>query len=368
MLKMTQLTNRFIKLSLWLVGGIALIVAVLAVAVWTLTFHPEAVQPAPVVCTGHPQPLTPAQTVKILSWNVQYMAGKGYWFFYEGGTDTTPTKAHIRQTLDQAARVIKAEDPDIVLLQEIDEAARRTHYTDQLKLLQKYLDERYPCRTEAFYWKSGFVPHPDIWGPVGMKLVILSKYRISKATRHQLPLIPENWVSRQFNLKRTLLAARIPYKDTEIVVMNTHLSAFAQGTDTMERQVAAVKSILTSHTQAGRPWVAGGDFNLLPPGNAYSELTEQQKSAYRPQTEIKPLIEAFHVIPDPKDLSGPNRGNWFTHFPNDPDIKAPNKTIDYIFYADSLKRKSAHVRQANTLRISDHLPVVAEFTLSRGSK
>ncbi len=362
-MQMYYLPKRFIKIFFRLIGAIVIIAAGLAILVWSVTFHPKAKQPAPVVCTGSPQPLAHNQTVKILSWNVQYMAGKGYWFFYEGGIDKAPSEADIRQTLDQAARIIKAVDPDIVLLQEIDVDARRTHYIDQLKLLQKCLDERYPCRAEAFYWKSGFVPHPDIWGPVGMKLVILSKFRIFNATRHQLPLIPENWISQQFNLKRALLEARIPYKDTEFVVMNTHLSAFAQGTDTMERQVAAVKSILTGHTQAGRPWIIGGDFNLLPPGNAYSELTEQQKSAYRPKTEIKPLFEAFHVIPDPKDLSGPNRHNWFTHFPNDPDIKAPNKTIDYIFYGDSLKRKSAHVRQADTWNISDHLPVVAQFTL-----
>ena len=361
-------TKRFIKLWLWGLGIIAIILAALAIAVWALTFHPAAVQPASVVCTGQPQTLAPGQTIKILSWNVQYMAGKGYWFFYEGGTDTAPDDMDTHQTLNQVARVIKAEDPDIVLLQEIDEAAGRTHYADQLKLLRERLGGRYPCRTEAFYWKADFVPHPDIWGPVGMKLVILSKFRIAKATRHQLPLFPENWVSKQFNLKRALLAARIPYEGTEMVIMNTHLSAFAQGTNTMQRQVAAVKSILTGHAKAGRPWIIGGDFNLLPPGKAYSELTEQQKSAYRPQTEIKPLFEAFHGIPDPKDLNGPDRQRWFTHFPNHPEIRAPNKTIDYIFYPDSVKRKSAHVRQADTWSISDHLPVVAEFALPWGSK
>ena len=365
---MNQRLNSLIRYLLLGLGITTGLIAVLAILVWTVNFHPKDVQPAPVVCSGQPQPLNPGQTVKVLSWNVQYLAGKGYWFFYEGGNDTAPAESDIRQILDQAARVIKLENPDIVLLQEVDEAARRTHYTDQLKLLRERLDGRYPCRTEAFYWKSDFVPHPDIWGPVGMKLVILSKFRISKATRHQLPLIPENWVSQQFNLKRALLAARISYGDTEFVVMNTHLSAFAQGTDTMNRQIEAVKSILTGHTAAGRPWIIGGDFNLLPPGNAYSELTEQQKSAYRPQTEIKRLFEAFKVIPALEEVNNEDRRHWFTHFPNDPDIKAPNKTIDYIFYADSVKRTSAHVRQADTWTISDHLPVVAEFTLPRGSK
>lgn len=356
------------KLLFWLLGLMATILAALVLAAWTLNFHPKDIQPAPIVCSNQPQTLSPGQTIKILSWNVQYMAGKKHWFFYEGGSDTAPAETDVRYTLNRVARVIKAEDPDIVLLQEIDEGARRTHYIDQLQRLCEHLDGRYPCRTEAFYWKSDFVPHPEIWGPVGMKLVIFSKYRISQATRYQLPLIPENWVSRQFNLKRALLAARIPYMTSEFVVMNTHLSAFAQGTDTMERQVAAVKSILTGHAQTARPWVAGGDFNLLPPGAAHEQLPGPQKTAYRPETEIKPLFEAFNVVPAPKEVNGSKRRRWFTHFPNDPDIQAPNKTIDYIFYGDTLKKKSAHIRQTDTLTISDHLPVVAEFTLPQAPK
>ena len=356
------------KLLLWLLGLMAIILAALVIAAWTLNFHPEDIQPAAIDCSGQPQTPIPGQTIKVLSWNVQYMAGKKNWFFYEGGPDTAPEEADIRQTLDQVARVIKAEAPDIVLLQEIDEGAGRTHYIDQLRRLRERLGGSYPCRAQAFYWKSDFLPHPDIWGPVGMKLVILSKFRISKAARYQLPMMPENWILRQFNLKRALLEVRIPMGNYEFTVMNTHLSAFAQGTHTMEKQVAAVKKILDRHTNVHRPWLVGGDFNLLPPGDAYQQLPAAQRSDYRPETEINPLFEAFHAIPGPKDMSSPQRRQWFTHFPNDPDIQAPNKTIDYIFYDDTLKRESAHVRQADAWNISDHLPVVAEFTLPRAPK
>lgn len=360
---MNKFTQRIAKPTLLFFGIIAAILTVLGIAVWTLTFHPGDIQPAPVTCAGKTQIPAPGQTVKILSWNVQYMAGKNHWFFYEGGTDTAPTEADIRQTLDEVARIIKTEDPDIVLLQEIDDGAKRTQYTDQLRLLRNRLGKMYPCRTQAFYWKSAFVPHPDIMGPVGMKLVILSKYRISMAKRYQLPLIPENWISQQFNLKRALLEARIPFGSHEFVIMNTHLSAFAKGTDTMEKQVRAVKSIIKNHSAKNRPWIAGGDFNLLPPGDAYQKLSRDQRAAYRAETEIKPLFKAFNAIPGKKAVNSDGREKWFTHFPNDPGIQAPNKTIDYIFYADRLKRKSAHVRQSGTLDISDHLPVVAEFVL-----
>lgn len=355
--------TRIVKSITFFSGITAAALGALLIAVWAITFHPAEIQPAPVACTGKTRVLAAGQTVKILSWNVQYMAGKDHWFFYEGGTETAPTAADVGQTLDKVARIIKTENADIVLLQEIDENAKRTHYTDQLQRLIDRLPGLYPCRTEAFYWKSGFVPHPDVMGAAGMKLVILSKYKIHAAKRYQLPLIPENWVSQQFNLKRALLEARIAFNGHEFVVMNTHLSAFAQGTDTMEKQVAAVKSIMADHSANNRPWVAGGDFNLLPPGNAYQHLRPAEQSDYRPETEIKPLFDAFNAVPGKADVNSDARQQWFTHFPNDPDIKAPDKTIDYIFYPDKLERNSARVRQSDTLDISDHLPVVAEFVL-----
>jgi len=50
---------------------------------------------------------------------------------------------------------------------------------------------------------------------------------------------------------------------------------------------------------------------------------------------------------------------WFTHFSNDPSVKAPDRTIDYIFMPRSLSLIEHHVRQHDTLRLSDHFPVVA---------
>lgn len=360
---MNKAVNLIVKPLILSFAIITAALGALGLALWALTFHPADIQPAPVACTGKAQPLEGGRTIKILSWNVQYMAGKAHWFFYEGGAEKAPTEAEVMQTLNRAARVIKDENPDIILLQEIDDGAKRTHYTDQLNMLCDRLEGMYPCRAEAFYWKAAFVPHPDIMGRVAMKLVILSKYQLSMAKRYQLPLIPENWIFQQFNLKRALLEARIPFGSRELIIMNTHLSAFAQGTDTMEKQVKAVKSIIKRHSRKNRPWIAGGDFNLLPPVNAYQALSPKQRAAYRRKTEIKPLFEAFKAIPGKEDLGGDSRKKWFTHFPNDPDIKAPNKTIDYIFYADKIKRESAYVRQSDTLKISDHLPVVAEFSL-----
>lgn len=337
--------------------------------VWFTTFHPADLQAEAVACTEDAAPLQPGQTLKVLNWNVQYMAGKGYVFFYDlpdnSGPDERPSREAVAQTFAEVARVIREEDPDLVLLQEVDDGADRTDGEDQLARLLGMLPSEYVCHTSAFYWKAAFVPHPRILGAVGMKLSIVSKYRITSAQRHQLALMPADPLTQQFNFKRAVLEARLPIAGGgELAVLNTHLDAFAQGSDTMTRQVQQVDAILSQLTQAGLPWLIGGDFNLLPPTpDAYQRLIPSHQSYYNPETEIIPLYERYQAVPSLAEVTSPEYQRWFTHYPNDPAIAGPDRTIDYLFLSPALGLGEHYVRQHDTLTISDHLPLIAEITL-----
>jgi endonuclease/exonuclease/phosphatase family metal-dependent hydrolase len=348
------------------IGGLA--AAALALLVRATTLQPAQVEPAPISGAAGRPLLQPGQRLSVLSYNVQYMAGKDYVFFYDlpnsSGPDLRPTAESITHTIAEVARIIRAENPDIVLLQELDYGARRTDYRDQLAELLRLLPVDYGCHATAFYWKAAFLPHPRIMGPVGMRLATLSKYRISSATRHQLPLMPGNWLVQQFNFKRAILETRLPIAGGgELAVLNTHLDAFAHGTDTMERQLATAAALLDRCTRQGIPWLIGGDFNLLPPGPARAALPPQHQEGYREPSELAPWFARYHAVPALPDLTGPDRARWYTFFHNDPAISAPDRTIDYLFYADTLRLARAAVRQHDTLAVSDHLPVVAEFAL-----
>jgi endonuclease/exonuclease/phosphatase family metal-dependent hydrolase len=61
-------------------------------------------------------------------------------------------------SLDEVARVIRDEQPDMVLLQELDDGAKASDYQNQLKLLQERVADLYPCSAHAFDWKADFVP------------------------------------------------------------------------------------------------------------------------------------------------------------------------------------------------------------------
>jgi endonuclease/exonuclease/phosphatase family metal-dependent hydrolase len=230
--------------------------------------------------------------------------------------------------------------------------------------LLRLLPSAYACHVSAFYWKAAYVPHPRIRGAVGLTLATLSKYQIGRATRHQLALIPGNFVTQQFNLKRAVLEARLPIRgDGDFVSMNTHLDAFAQGTNTMEKQVDEINSLLNRLTQSGRPWIIGGDFNLLPNAEAYRRLPPRQQYYFNPQTEIAPLFESYQAVPSAAEVSGPHFQQWFTHLPNDPEVRGPDRTIDYLFFARAVRLGQHYVRREDTQRISDHMPLISEFQL-----
>ena len=130
------------------------------------------------------------------------------------------------------------ENPDFVLLQEVDCSARRTGYLNQIELLRNSLSNDLRNCVATFYWKSRFVPHPRVMGSVGTKLVIFSRYRLGKSMRYQLPRTPENPIVADFNFKRALLEVEVPLEDGRtFCLLNTHLEAFPKGTDVMQRQV-----------------------------------------------------------------------------------------------------------------------------------
>jgi endonuclease/exonuclease/phosphatase family metal-dependent hydrolase len=348
--------------------GLLILGLVLGAAVWATTFHPAAVQVEVPICPAETPQLRSGQVIKVLTWNIQFMAGKGYVFWVDvptnDGPDVRPSAEAVTATLSEVARVIRAEAPDIIYLQEVDKGAAHTDYRDELGELLQLIPE-YGCSVQSYYWKNSFVPHPKILGSTGMTLVILSKFKIDSATRYQLALPPADPLTQQMGLKRAILDAHLPIAGGgEFHAITTHLDAFAQGNNTMDLQVQAVDTLLGALEKEGRPWVIGGDFNLLPPEKALqTQLAAGHQSYYNPESEIKRLYDRYAVIPSAQEASGAEQANWYTYLPNDPAIPYLDRTLDYLFFAKNVSLGAHSVRQGDTQRISDHMPVIGVFTL-----
>ncbi|MBA5980534.1 endonuclease/exonuclease/phosphatase family protein [Pseudomonas sp. MD195_PC81_125] len=353
--RLLRYTLLLIVLAIALIGGL----------IYSLTWRPGARETLPVTCTGTPPTLVPGQALKVMTWNVQYLAGKRYVFWNDlaQGTDEAPTPEDMAFSLDEVARVIRDEQPDVVLLQELDDGAKASDYQNQLKLLQERVTDLYPCSAHAFDWKADFVPDPHIFGSVGRQLATLSRYRIEHAERLQLPVPPANIIARQFAPKDALLATKLPLSDGgQLTVFNTHLDRASQPDDTLQAQVTAVAKMLDKYESQGLAWLIGGDFNLLPLGQ-YQRLPAEQRTPYSIDSALHLLWDKYPMIPTNNEASGVDRAHWLTHYPNDPGLNGPDRTVDYLFYSPKIKRVEASVRQDDTLRISDHLPVIARFLL-----
>ncbi|NWD01180.1 endonuclease/exonuclease/phosphatase family protein [Pseudomonas sp. P7779] len=348
--------------------GLLILAALLTGLIYSLTWRPADKETLPIRCVAPRAPtLLPGQALKVMTWNVQYLAGKNYVFWYDtsdgSGPDDRPTVEDMASSLDEVARVIRDEQPDILLLQEIDEGAKPSSYQDQLALLQERLADLYPCSAQAFDWKADFVPDLHIFGSVGRKLVTMSRYQIEHAERLQLPVARANLISRQFQPKPALLLTYLPLSDGgQLAVLNTRLDGAPPGHNAVLEQVQATVKLVDKFESRGTPWLMGGDFNLLPLGQ-FLRLDPGKRGQYSPDSELHLLWEKYPMIPSNSQSSGIDRDQWLTYFPNDPTVEGPDRTLDYLFHSSRIKKVESKVRQSDTVRISNHLPVIARFLL-----
>ncbi len=170
--------RRVIVLSL---ASSLLLLLMLAAAPWLLAWRPAAHEAAPTACTGRAPAVLAGQALKVMSWNIGHLAGP------------TPTgervePEHLERNLRAVVATILEQEPDILLLQAVDDGDSRTGGTDQLAALQASLGNRYPCSSSAFYRQARWLPYPDMFASAGTRLAILSRYRLEHGERLQLPL------------------------------------------------------------------------------------------------------------------------------------------------------------------------------------
>jgi endonuclease/exonuclease/phosphatase family metal-dependent hydrolase len=328
-----------------------------------LNYHPRAVQEEECRNEAGAADLSVGQSIKAVTYNAQFFAGTDYHFFYDGGSDTLVDPSDVQKTVAVISAFLKHEKPDFVLFQEVDCKARRTGYLDQIDLLINALPADLHNYVATFYWKSRFVPHPKVLGPAGTKLAIFSRYRLNRASRYQLPSTPGNPVVKDFDFKRAILEVEIPLTNGgAFCLLNTHLEAFPKGTDVMARQVDHVLLRLDSLDQKGVPWIIGGDFNLLPPGQ-WAHLDFEERGCHREPSEISAIFERYAGVPVPSSASGEQMRDFMTFTKRIEGDRVPIRTLDYFFTSPKVEIKSYAVRQAGVKHLSDHLPLVAEFVV-----
>jgi endonuclease/exonuclease/phosphatase family metal-dependent hydrolase len=289
---------------------------------------------------------------------VQFCAGRGQRFFFDGGRAVRVQRAEVESALAGVIEVLRSLNPDLVVLQEVDRDSDRTARVDEHARIGAALGLSAAVSTP--YHRARFVPFPawESLGRIDLHLSVFSRWRIDRAYRHALPLLAESWLRQQFNLRRAILEVGLTLDDGRpFTLFDTHLSAFSFGDGTVARQVAVVEERLKRAETDGGRWVLAGDLNALPPGDDSARLGDDAAQYPEDDSPLRPLFARFASVLSPDRWLDPANRTWVPWGSNRPD-----RVLDYVFHGSSVESREFRTEPAGA-RWSDHLPLVVDLVV-----
>lgn len=235
------------------------------------------------------------QVLKVMSYNVYHCS---------------PPSTNGKIDVAAIAKVINAEKPDLVALQEIDvHTPRSGKDLDQAKELGRLTG------MHAFFSKG-----IDLGGGE-YGVAVLSRYPLEETFRMDLPVVPDSKGE-----PRTLAAVKVRIsKKQALIFASTHL-------DLKEvNRINQTKQIIERFKEEKLPVILAGDFNTLP-NSGEMKMFDQ----YFTRTCLENCGGTFPVV-------------------------NPDREIDYIMYRPAHKLKVISHKVIDEQFASDHLPVVAEI-------
>lgn len=201
-----------------------------------------------------------------LIWNIGYAGlDKDMDFFFDGGKQVRPLKENSIRNFDAIIRFIASQDDsDFILLQEVDQKAKRSYGRNQVEELATL----FPDRNTQFgmNYNVRFVPVPprSPMGKVKSGLVTVSKVEPFSVTRFSFPG-KFNFPMNLAMLDRCFVANRYLLKNgKELVIVNTHNSAYDDGS-LRRNEMTFFKTFLDTEYHKGNYILVGGDWNQCPP-------------------------------------------------------------------------------------------------------
>jgi endonuclease/exonuclease/phosphatase family metal-dependent hydrolase len=262
--------------------------------------------PAMLIGSTVPVAAQSTQVIKVMTYNTHH-----------GGTSTTPA------TTDSQLDTIAAENPDVVVLQEA--------YSTQLDYYVKGLN----ARQHTTAWHGAYNrtcskgTEPNCTTFTSESVMILTRLKTVATTPRLI------WAKDSYHVARASLRMSVATADgTEVNVFAAHLPALISYA---AARVTWVNTFKTWASSFAGPKVVGGDFNERPTEKAVISMTQ--------------------LFNDGWAVGG--SGNGYTH------VKAGTlyRRIDYLFFDKASGAKQTGVKVAGRVTDSDHVGVVATYTV-----
>ena len=323
---------------------------------------------------------TPASIdeITVMTWNIRFGAGRLPWFGDSPGDRVILTDEEVYTHMVGIAAKIESVQPDILFIQEVDVKSKRTAYIDQVRWLVENTYFNYGVYASA--WKAQTIPSDGL-GRMDMGNAVLSRWPITSAERIKLPLRgDQDALTKHFYLRRNYIKTKIARPGVDdFYALCIHASAFSTD-DTKKRQIDMFKDDLDGLAAKGIPFVAGGDFNLLPPGATvidYCDIDKRDDEHFHGANDDPSHKEGSNFEGELDWLQGlyndyssavplqdylADESHYFTHTTN---WTAPyDRKLDYLFSKIPWIAGSDSTHQ-DAGPWSDHAPVSAQWEVPK---
>jgi endonuclease/exonuclease/phosphatase family metal-dependent hydrolase len=323
-------------------------------------------------------PPASVDTVKVMTWNIRFGAGRIPWFGDSCGDRVILTEDEVLTNLRGIADKINEVQPDILLLQEVDINSKKSAYINQLQWLLDHTYFNYGVLAST--WKTQFVPSDGL-GRIYEGNALLSRWKIIAAERIQLQLRgDQDALTRYFYVRPCILKAKVAVPGLDnFYAVDVHITA-STADDTKKRQIDHLKAELDKITLSGGYFVAGGDLNTIPPGAATTDFCLDNacpgeifhdpnhepfhKEGHHFTHEKTWLVDLYDTYPSAVPLNEylANELHYFTNTPKWDDFW--QKKLDYLFTNYKWVPDSDSTHQETTA-LSDHVPISANWEVPR---
>lgn len=306
----------------------------------------------------------------ITTYNIGFGAySQDYSFFMDSGYMSDGTKVtgkyakgiskeETLKNTEGAISYLKEADTDFIFLQEVDEKANRSYFVDQRNMIEKALPGYASVFSINFDTAYLLYPFHDPIGKTLAGLLSLSKYHIVSAVRYSYPV--SSSLSKLFDLDRCFTLIRVPSESgKELVLINSHMSAYDKGGVIREKQLNLLLTTLKEEREKGNWVIAGGDFNHILGENAENIYTSDQlRPDWIASISLSDIPEGFKL----------SQAENLKEVATCRDAEIPYEkgvnyisTIDGFIVSDNVEIKSWNID--TDFMYSDHNPVYMKFTL-----
>ncbi len=286
--------------------------------------------------------------IKIITYNMGFAAGP----MQQTLADEHP-EAFYRSNLDQIISIIKGQEANVVLLQEVDIDSKRSWYLNQLKYLMSRLDFKYAAPVQD--WDMFFPLRKE--RKITKATVVISKFPIL-SNDYTLTSAKPNFENTILNIfyypllwESCMQRVSLDVGGEILDIYNVHLCVWNR--DTRVAQTEYVTDWINS-ASVEHPYILGGDFNF----HAYIRGTPvpEKDMAKEPFLNIiwHKLSGVQEVLAQKNDSI--SKIHEYYTFPE------RNHRYDFIYYSKGLQLENGAVLKPADA--SDHLPVSADFRLT----